>query len=542
MRTALVVLVAVADAAGLVVPRRELSMQVIKTRASHISCSISDVFSSWATDAKIDLLAPLKLAEFDGGVRGVAAGAPLAAGARVIAVPAKLALQVTTQQPCPRWFDESAWKELKWDGRLALSLLRMRALQREGSAQRDAEIGIVRARWLAILPETFETPIFWSPEDLKALGYPPLEAAVQKQRADWDGIYARVCSALPEGAAAAAGGPAAAAGAEPSMQLARPSKPELYWALSNVRSRAFSGPFSTGTLKGSIGQLGFATVLAGIYGASGMGSLEDALNGWLAVLFSLIISDLLFSRITPAKRYVMCPWLDLLNHRSDASGSELAYEYFSDSFAATTDPTTGATGSGDEIFISYGERSNEQLLQYYGFVEQNNPYDRYVTTQESFLLLLSRVCPFEPQRLQRLRDAQLVDSTTPISFGRSAPDERALQLTRLMLHEEEELVENGRSPSADVSAEVRVLRALADCALEDALAFDQPIAIKGAAASLAVAFRAEKATLLRSCAAELSALADSSEAAGVLRLPTTLAEQPDKAASKLPGLGLSRVK
>ena len=103
-------------------------------------------------------------------------------------------------------------------------------------------------------------------------------------------------------------------------------------------------------------------------------------------------------------------------------------------------------------------------------------------------------------------------------------------------------MENGRSPSADVSAEVRVLRALADCALEDALAFDQPIAIKGAAASLAVAFRAEKATLLRSCAAELSALADSSEAAGVLRLPTTLAEQPDKAASKLPGLGLSRVK
>jgi len=31
-----------------------------------------------------------------------------------------------------------------------------------------------------------------------------------------------------------------------------------------------------------------------------------------------------------------------------------------------------------QVFISYGDRSNDQLLQYYGFVEENNPHDVYV--------------------------------------------------------------------------------------------------------------------------------------------------------------------
>ncbi|CAN0408079.1 unnamed protein product, partial [Discosporangium mesarthrocarpum] len=33
--------------------------------------------------------------------------------------------------------------------------------------------------------------------------------------------------------------------------------------------------------------------------------------------------------------------------------------------------------AGDEIFISYGPRSNDRLLQRYGFVEQANPNDEY---------------------------------------------------------------------------------------------------------------------------------------------------------------------
>ena len=33
---------------------------------------------------------------------------------------------------------------------------------------------------------------------------------------------------------------------------------------------------------------------------------------------------------------------------------------------------------GSEMFISYGPRSNDQLLQYYGFVEEQNAHDIYI--------------------------------------------------------------------------------------------------------------------------------------------------------------------
>ena len=33
---------------------------------------------------------------------------------------------------------------------------------------------------------------------------------------------------------------------------------------------------------------------------------------------------------------------------------------------------------GTQVFISYGQQSNDSLLQYYGFVEAGNPHDTYV--------------------------------------------------------------------------------------------------------------------------------------------------------------------
>ena len=33
---------------------------------------------------------------------------------------------------------------------------------------------------------------------------------------------------------------------------------------------------------------------------------------------------------------------------------------------------------GAQVFISYGQQSNDSLLQYYGFVEPSNPHDTYV--------------------------------------------------------------------------------------------------------------------------------------------------------------------
>lgn len=75
------------------------------------------------------------------------------------------------------------------------------------------------------------------------------------------------------------------------------------------------------------------------------------------------------------KRYAMTPGIDFLNHSSSVTGkAEVSYEYFTDKFVvqAGEDYKTG-----DQVFISYGAQSNDSLLQFYGFVEVDNPADTY---------------------------------------------------------------------------------------------------------------------------------------------------------------------
>lgn len=41
-------------------------------------------------------------------------------------------------------------------------------------------------------------------------------------------------------------------------------------------------------------------------------------------------------------------------------------------------PVGASFDPGDHAFVSYGPVSNDDLLQYYGFVERDNPSDAYV--------------------------------------------------------------------------------------------------------------------------------------------------------------------
>jgi hypothetical protein len=63
----------------------------------------------------------------------------------------------------------------------------------------------------------------------------------------------------------------------------------------------------------------------------------------------------------------------MLNHNS-SSQSEVSYNYFQDRYEVSTKVGYDA---GAQVFISYGRQSNDRLLQYYGFVENDNPYDVY---------------------------------------------------------------------------------------------------------------------------------------------------------------------
>jgi len=70
--------------------------------------------------------------------------------------------------------------------------------------------------------------------------------------------------------------------------------------------------------------------------------------------------------------------------------SDVAYEYFTNSFACGV---SQGSAPGEQVFISYGRRSNDQLLLYYGFVESDNPDDQcevLLIIPSSFLPQLAR--------------------------------------------------------------------------------------------------------------------------------------------------------
>ena len=386
-----------------------------------------NVFEQWAEENGIKKAVPLEIREFD-GERGVAAVSAVPAGARVLSVPTRLALQVNSFTKAPRWCDEGAWRGCKWDARLAMLLLREKA---------DARSSL--QPWLDQLPESFNTPITWPQPTapFEAIGYPALSKAVGLQREEWDAARARAPGS--------------------------PSAKEWDWALGVVRSRAFSGPYAPGTLIGSLTQLFGASTLALLYAlfVGGEAAADRAFDGFLLAVVFVLCNDFVFGpRITTAKRYVLCPWVDMINHDSALKGSEVAYEYFSDSFACTLDAEGGAVPAGGEVLISYGSRTNDVLLQYYGFVQRDNPFDVYAIPQEDRSLAVATrpAAPPSPLALPlsqedlilAINEAQggalasnavaavgtagLVDPNALFSLTADGADEPSLRLGRLLLH------------------------------------------------------------------------------------------------------------
>ena len=80
------------------------------------------------------------------------------------------------------------------------------------------------------------------------------------------------------------------------------------------------------------------------------------------------------------RRFAMTPGIDFLNHSSDVTGTaEVSYEYFAGKFIVQSGQDYNVD---DQVYISYGAQSNDSFLQYYGFVEQQNPFDTYSFTSD----------------------------------------------------------------------------------------------------------------------------------------------------------------
>ena len=70
---------------------------------------------------------------------------------------------------------------------------------------------------------------------------------------------------------------------------------------------------------------------------------------------------------------VLVPVIDSCNHDSQTPSSSLAFSPLSGCFELQANRQIQ---TNEEITISYGQKNNDDLLQYFGFVELKNVYDR----------------------------------------------------------------------------------------------------------------------------------------------------------------------
>ncbi|KAL3932688.1 MAG: hypothetical protein SGBAC_010731 [Bacillariaceae sp.] len=281
--------------------------------------------------------------------------------------------------------DRKPFRALPWYAQFSLYLHKLNKI-----SSRKAETDL--KPWLESLPTTFDTPIRWKKQQRDEwLQYQHMSESVDRQQEAWTDFYQKVNAAL-----------------DGSTGII--SWEDFLLGCEIARSRAFSGGY-TGTPFNPL-IYAFTLVLVSTYAGLGLGSLEQAANGAALVFCASVLRDFVVPKLFKTKKYVICPIIDMANHQSLGASANVAYEFFSDAYSLSA---SQAIPSGKEVYISYGERSNDQLLQYYGFVEPNNPNDIYVMPpiREWDIGALEEAVgtPFAPGRLGKLERAGLLGKT-----------------------------------------------------------------------------------------------------------------------------------
>lgn len=296
---------------------------------------------SRAARIEAPLLAPASF----GGLRGLAATGNIPAGSTVARVPHATVLETTslpTAPPKPDLCPRDAWLALPWWARLALLLLS------EDTAGASSPL----AAYCAALPRSLDLPRHWTGAQLAALpAWSQLSKRVLAQQTELAAVHAALT---------------AAAAAQPGCLAAGLSIERFGWAVDCVRSRTFSGPYEGSDASDRKALLLFIAALALVYTVTGAGPVENAASAALSCAAFLVLKDLAVQRLENApRRYTLVPLVDLANHAS-GTVSDLAYEYFQDTFALVTGAPTPA---GAQLLVSYGPLDADALLQFYGFVE-----------------------------------------------------------------------------------------------------------------------------------------------------------------------------
>ncbi|CAM9340116.1 unnamed protein product, partial [Laminaria digitata] len=314
-----------------------------------------DQFERWATQAGIK--APkLRHEVFPdalvGDLRGLKAVEATSKSEQLATVPAKAAISLAAEESTPfkSWVSPDFWDSQPWYVKLALKLLWERQL---GAA--SAVEGYVN-----VLPAqgTFETLIHWTDQELDLLKYPKCAASAKRQRATWDKLHESLLARCSDGAGRAV------------------KRDDLVWAMECVLSRAFNGRFGGGQNS--------AFLSGGLAVAAGAAYAFTEQPVWVLLaalaLLPLTLPELgslgaaISGKETKADDYVLVPFVDSMNHITTAT-TELSFSPVSGDLSVSVNR---GYGEGEQVYISYGRKSNDELLQFYGFVETDCPADTFV--------------------------------------------------------------------------------------------------------------------------------------------------------------------
>jgi hypothetical protein len=332
----------------------------------------------------------------DSMLRGVIAIEQIAPNSIILSVPSSISLETTNTKPptpFPDFVPQSLWENSLWDHRLAYKLLYEKEVLRESS---DKHL------WIKSLPKEFSTPYYWTDEEVSELQYQSIADRIKKQREDWLALYNRWKSS--------------------NLSKQEISLTSFIWALQCVNSRAFSGSYEGSSAKERRSLFLFTGLLTLFWPIFHLGTYEQSFGAAISVGLSILLRDLFVSKALNFKRYVMCPYIDMINHNSYAA-SDVSYNYFQDTF----DVKSSGHEKNEQIFISYGKQSNDRLFQYYGFIEDSNPYDSYDFGVGPVELLLkygadlNAAIPFpnDPAPAERLEVIAVALKNTPISQTKS---------------------------------------------------------------------------------------------------------------------------
>ena len=309
---------------------------------------------TWAATVGIQTSAALQLSQDKQSGYGWTATLDVAANAVLLQVPTAVALTVDGQGPSDarvlrRCIDRVSFRrELPWYAQFSAYLYVLRHDDKDDDDHSNSNI----QPWLDSLPRRLDTPLHWTAAEVDALQYDFMTQAVAKQRDTWQGYHqALTANGFPE-----------------------LTYDEFVWGCDIARSRAFSGAYAGGAFNPAV--YAFTAVLVAVYVGLGLGTVQQAANGAAVVVCATVLKDFVWPKLfNKSKKYAICPLIDMANHQSVGYVGDVSFEYFANAYSLATNT---AVPAGHAVCISYGARSTDQWLQYYGFVEADNPHDVYI--------------------------------------------------------------------------------------------------------------------------------------------------------------------